>query len=161
MKRAKTKPPVTKIKSRNDEMNEIFKKYKLNNSHVFKGDGFTKLTRHAIQKIQAQEGIQITYELAYCSSSEAAIKASGYFEGKKYETFGEASPSNNRFKFPVAMAQKRAQERLVLDMILLEHSDVVMGESEIDSQPIVKISGQSNAADPNESVLSELKKIKR
>lgn len=119
------------------ELNAIFKKYKLDrNVHVFQSDDFTKITRQGIQNIQNQEGIQVKYELVHCDNNQAVVKASGYFEAISYETFGEAAPSNNTFKFPVAMAQKRAQERLILDMVLKEFQDIVMGSSEIDNQPI-------------------------
>lgn len=139
------------------ELNAIFKKYKLDrNVHVFQSDDFTKITRQGIQNIQNQEGVQVKYELVHCSGSSAVVKASGYFEAIAYETFGEAAPANNTFKFPVAMAQKRAQERLILDMVMKDFTDVVMGASEVDSQPTAP-SATEKGDKANDLVLTELK----
>lgn len=142
------------------ELNAIFRKYKLNRDvHVFQNDEFTKITRQGIQNIQNQEAIQVKYELVHCASGEAVVKASGYFEAIVYETFGEASPSNNNFKFPVAIAQKRAQERLILDMVMKEFTDVVMGASELDTQPKAVIPSASEKGDnANDITLSLLKR---
>jgi hypothetical protein len=148
------------------ELNAIFRKYKLDRDvHIFQSDEFTKITRQGIQKIQNQEWIQVKLELVHCSSREAVVKATGYFEAIEYQTFGEASPQNNTFTFPVAMAQKRAQERLILDMVLKEFDEVVMGESEINSQPSVLVhsqllSGTTSSSQGDEANAEVLKKIK-
>ena len=124
------------MSNKRKELNAVFKKYKLNRDvHVFQSDDYTKITRQGIQNIQNQEGIQVKYELVHCTSGEAVVKATGFFEAIEYQTFGEAAPMNNTFKFPVAIAQKRAQERLILDMVLTEYADIVMGASELDTQP--------------------------
>jgi hypothetical protein len=142
------------------ELNAIFKKYKLDrNVHVFHSDDFTKITRQGIQNIQNQEGIQVKYELVHCSGSSAVVKATGYFEALEYQTFGEAAPANNTFKFPVAMAQKRAQERLILDMVLKDFTDMIMGASEIDSQPAAP-SATEKGDKANDDTLSLLKKAR-
>ena len=78
------------------------------------------------------------------------------------ETFGEVSPRNNDFNYPIAIAQKRAESRLILELAGLTESGW-MSEDEIDNnvhqsnkakQTKVK---RSNAGDlANASTLSKL-----
>jgi hypothetical protein len=141
------------------ELNLVFKKYKLNRDvHIFQSDDYTKISRQGIQNIQNQEKIQVKYELVHCSSGEAVVKATGFFEAIEYQTFGEASPMNNTFKFPVAIAQKRAQERLILDMVLTEFADIVMGASEIDTQPRTATKSSPEAGAKAEDLTLDLMK---
>ena len=116
------------------KLNEIFKKYKLNRSqHTFESDSFTIITRVGIKTIQQKEGIQLKYHLVYQDKTTVTVLVSGYFEGKEYQTYGEASPQNNTFLFPVAVAQKRAESRIILEMVGLYD---YMGEDEIQNQPV-------------------------
>ena len=85
---------------------------------VFKHAHYTIITRAGIDKIQAAQSIEIRYELAHLSEdhSHCLIKAFGKLGDKIIETFGEATPKNNKNAYPVAMAEKRAMSRIVLKL---------------------------------------------
>jgi hypothetical protein len=44
------------------------------------------------------------------------IKATGVMGDKRTESYGEASPDNNKNAYPVAMAEKRSMARVVLKL---------------------------------------------
>ena len=44
----------------------------------------------------------------------AVVKAVAIHQGDHFETLGEASPKNNTFNYPVAIAEKRAVDRAIL-----------------------------------------------
>ena len=55
-------------------------------------------------------------ELVSCelTKSCAVVKAIATHMGDKYESFGEVSPLNNNFPYPVSIAEKRAVDRAIL-----------------------------------------------
>ncbi len=143
------------------ELNLIFKKYKLlRDVHVFMSDDYTIISREGIQNIRDQEGIQVKYELVHCASKEAVIKASGYYEAIAYETFGEASPQNSTFTFPVAIAEKRALSRLILSMIIKDHHGKVMSEDEVKTQPARSVKTATEKGEKAASLTANLMKLK-
>ena len=101
-----------------ERLNSLYKKYELTSDDYFKHKFYTIITRNGIDKIQAKEGINITYSLEYNNSScdVIIIKAKGVHGDKVIETYGEANPKNNQNSYPVAMAEKRAMSRVVLKL---------------------------------------------
>ena len=98
------------------------------------------ITRTGIEKIQAKKEIYVTYEIVYHDHKNgfAIIKArgevkvynsDGLFKVLMIETFGEVSPENNKQKYPIAMAEKRALSRVVLKLAGLYEMGV-FGEME-------------------------------
>jgi len=100
-------------------LNRLYKEYNLTSDDVFKHRlGFSIITRTGIEKIQAGIGLRVTYSLENLSNDQTIvlIKATGEIKDKDVyvESYGEASPENNRMGYPVAMAEKRALSRVVL-----------------------------------------------
>lgn len=97
---------------------ELYKKYNLNKDDVFKHKlGFVIITRTGIEKIQMTLGFEVDYDVISISEDfqHCLIKATGVTkEGMTIQSFGEATPKNNRMAYPVAMAEKRALSRVVL-----------------------------------------------
>jgi hypothetical protein len=123
------------MKKLNDEerknMREIFEKNGLTNNDVFAHKHYVIITRTGIEKIQANNGIQVEYEVVRMDRDFVVLKAKAMMEeGAVYvETFGEAGPENCRNAYYVATAEKRALSRAVLKCIgLYKHS--VFGEDE-------------------------------
>lgn len=125
---------------------ELYKKYNLNKDDVFKHKlGFVIITRTGIEKIQMTLGFEVEYDVISISEDfqHCLIKATGVTkEGMTIQSFGEATPKNNRMSYPVAMAEKRALSRVVLKAAGL-YALGVYGEDESDdfksrsgSQPI-------------------------
>lgn len=103
-----------------EKLAELYKTYDLNKDHFFKHQHYTIVTRAGIEKIQAIEGIEISYQAVECTPNYAAVKAWCIKGAKTLETFGSAlkGPSykdgNTQSWYVLEMAEKRAMSRLVL-----------------------------------------------
>jgi len=76
-----------------------------------------KIIKHyEVEKMAAQFDVFTTIELVNCDlpKSCAVVKAIAKHQGCSYESFGEVSPLNNDFEYPVSVAEKRAVDRAIL-----------------------------------------------
>ena len=69
-----------------------------------------------VEKLASEFGINTTMQLVSCdlTKSCAVVKAVSNYHGNNFESFGEVSPLNNNFPYPVSIAEKRAVDRAVL-----------------------------------------------
>ena len=69
-----------------------------------------------VERLASDFGVETTMELVSCdlTKSCAVVKAIATHMGDKYESFGEVSPLNNNFPYPVSIAEKRAVDRAIL-----------------------------------------------
>lgn len=122
--------------TKNDMLRELFLKNGLvkgEDTHELKfgGRGLTIITRSGIEKIQANNNIKVTFNVIKCEPELVVIKAEAKMGDVTIESFGEASPSNTKQPYPVAMAEKRALSRVVLKIAgFYKHG--VFGEDESD-----------------------------
>lgn len=122
-----------------ERLQHLAKENGLTKDHFFKSpQGFVIITRQGIERIQAQRGIRVTYDVVSLSDDlkHVVIKATGEMARPDglpvmMETFGESAPDNTRQKYPVAMAEKRALSRVVLKLSGL-YEVGVFGEDESD-----------------------------
>lgn len=108
-----------------EKLVELYKKYELGKTDVYKHQHYVIITRQGIEKIAAKENITIKYEVVKCEPNFAVIKASAYIATKpdtKIETFGSALKGSN-YKdgncnswYVAEMAEKRALSRSVLKL---------------------------------------------
>jgi|DEB0MinimDraft_10_1074344.scaffolds.fasta_scaffold01326_8 hypothetical protein len=99
------------------KLNRLYSEYNLSSDDVFKHKlGFSIITRTGIEKIQAGIGLSVRYEMVRMSDDHkfVVVKGIGTMDGTIVESYGEATPENNRMSYPVAMAEKRALSRVVL-----------------------------------------------
>jgi len=121
-----------------DKLVELYKKYDLQSSDVFKHQHFVIITRSGIDKIQAIENIDINYEVIRCEPNYAVFKANAEKEGAKIQTFGSAlkgdtfKDGNCNSWYVAEMAEKRAMSRAVLKLTGFYELGV-FGEDESDS----------------------------
>lgn len=105
-----------------DKLIELYKKYGLTKDDVFKHQHYVIITRQGIDKIQAVEQMQVTYEVIRCEPNFAVFKASAEKDGKSIETFGSAlkgegyKDGNTNSWYVAEMAEKRAMSRAVLKL---------------------------------------------
>ncbi len=105
-----------------DKLTELYKKYNLSSEDFFKHQHYTIITRQGIDKIQAHEQMNVTYEVIKCETNFAVFKASAEKDGKKIETFGSAlkgdgyKDGNTNSWYIAEMAEKRAMSRAVLKL---------------------------------------------
>lgn len=120
-------------------LRELFDQNGLTPDDIFTHQHFTVITRAGIEKIQAKRGIEVEFQVESLQPDFIVIKAVGVMEedrGEKgvkvhrVETYGEASKTNNRTGYPVAMAEKRALSRCVLKLCGLYSEHHVIGEDE-------------------------------
>ena len=117
---------------------ELYKRYDLQSSDVFKHQNFVIITRSGIEKIQAVEQISINYEVIRCEPNFAVFKAIAVKEGKEIQTFGSAlkgdtfKDGNCNSWYLAEVAEKRALSRAILKFTGF-YSLGVFGEDESDS----------------------------
>jgi hypothetical protein len=105
-----------------DKLIELYKKYGLTKDDVFKHQHYVIITRQGIDKIQAVEQMNVTYEVIRCEPNFAVLKAIAEKDGKKIETFGSAlkgegyKDGNTNSWYVPEMAEKRAMSRAVLKL---------------------------------------------
>lgn len=116
-----------------EKLKEIYKKYNLEPDDIFilklGGREVPIIKRVGIEKIQNLLNIEVKFDLKEISEDfkSCVILATGVIlqtdskTGQKRpssgcQSFGECSPENNKNKFPICMAEKRALARVVIKM---------------------------------------------
>tara|TARA_R110000822_G_scaffold304933_1_gene430354 strand:- start:798 stop:1202 length:405 start_codon:yes stop_codon:yes gene_type:complete len=103
-------------------LKEKYIKYGLTKDDVFKHQHFLIITRSGIEKIQAIEGIFISYDVIKCEPNFAVIHANATKDTHTIETFGSAlkgegyKDGNTNSHYVMEMAEKRAMSRAVLKL---------------------------------------------
>ena len=69
-----------------------------------------------VEGLAQHYNIETNIDLVHCDLNKdvAVVKAIALHKTKKFITLGEASPKNNQFDYPVAIAEKRAVDRAIL-----------------------------------------------
>ena len=102
-------------------LKEKYIKYNLTKDDVFKHQHYIIICRSGIDKIQAQEGITIDYDVINCEKDFCVVKANARKEGAFIQTFGSAlkggfKDGNCNTWYVMEMAEKRAMSRAVLKL---------------------------------------------
>jgi len=110
-----------------EKLTVLYKKYNLTKDDVFKHQHYLIITRSGIDKIQAESGVEINYEVIKCEKDFCVVKANAILEignGQQLniETFGSAlkgadfKSGNTNSWYVMEMAEKRAMSRAVLKL---------------------------------------------
>ncbi len=105
-----------------NKLKDLYDKYNLTKEDVFKHQHYIIITRTGIEKIEAQEKIQVTYKSIKAEPNFAVVQAFGELNGKNMETFGSAykgatfKEGNTNTWYVSEMAEKRAFSRIVLKL---------------------------------------------
>ena len=105
-----------------EKLKEMYLKYGLDKSDVFKHQHYVIITRSGIEKVMGYEKIDITYDVIKCEPNFSVIKAYAKKGDKVIETFGSAlkgasfKDSSTNTWYVAEMAEKRALSRAVLKM---------------------------------------------
>jgi hypothetical protein len=69
-----------------------------------------------VEGLAQHYNIETNIDLVHCHLDKdlAVVKATAINKTKLYHSLGEASPKNNQFDYPVAIAEKRAVDRAIL-----------------------------------------------
>ena len=121
---------VSKIK-------EMYTKYNLTASDVYKHKHYVIICRSGIEKVMALESINVRFEVIRCEPNFSVMKAYATKGDKSIETFGSAlkgdsfKDSSTNTWYVAEMAEKRAFSRAILKMTGLYELGI-FGEDESD-----------------------------
>jgi len=107
---------------RKERLRELSNKYGLVGEDFFKVHNSVIVTRTGVEKIASASGITLSYEVIHVNlaQKEACVKCTAFMtkgdEVISAESFGESSPYNTKAPYPVAMAEKRAKARAILQL---------------------------------------------
>ena len=113
------------MSTKSQTLNNLYKKYGLEQEDTFKHAHYTILTRSGIEKVQRGCNIQVTYEVIKCEPEFACVKATGTMGDAVIETFGSAKrgkvpttkgDGNTSSWYVMEITEKRAMSRCVLKL---------------------------------------------
>lgn len=123
---------------RTGRLRELAAHYGLVGEDFFKIHNSVIVTRTGVEKIANKANIGLTYEVVTMNLQEkhACVKCTATLVSpdgviKTAESFGESTPYNTKNSYPVAMAEKRAKARAVLQLTEF-YSEGVYAEDESD-----------------------------
>lgn len=109
----------------------FMEKYSVDSDEIWEVHGSTWVVKHkALERVASQVGIVWEKpELKVCDMEKGliAILIGGRLGDHTEFSFGEASPKNNKNAYPIAMAEKRAKDRVILKL-LAAHGDLYSEE---------------------------------
>jgi hypothetical protein len=112
----------TKSTDKRDRLRALADKYSLGKEDFFKVHNSVIVTRTGVEKIASHAGITLAYEVIHINlqAKEACVKCTAFMtngdEVVSSESFGESAPYNTKAPYPVAMAEKRAKARAILQL---------------------------------------------
>lgn len=118
------------------ELKDILDKYDIDyrdKTKLWDCHGTLVLYHKAYEIIAAKEGIKFDLPHIIESSAEkkiACISVMGHMKDRSEWSFGEAAPANNKNAYPLAMAEKRAKDRVIAKLVGL--AAYVYSEEEAD-----------------------------
>ena len=77
---------------------------------------FLHIKHLEVEKLAQLYNIETNIDLVNCNLEKdvAVVKAAALYNQKKFYSLGEVSPKNNQFDYPIAVAEKRAVDRVIL-----------------------------------------------
>jgi len=110
---------------------EFMAKYKVDTDEIWEVHGSTWVVKHkALERVAAEVGVVWDKpELKVCDMAQGfvSVLVGGKLGDHVEYSFGEASPKNNKNAYPIAMAEKRAKDRVILKL-LAAHGDLYSEE---------------------------------
>jgi len=118
---------------------EFMEKYRVDSDEIWEVHGSTWVVKHkALERVAVEAGIvwlRPSVQVCDLANKIAVICAFGKLGEREEWSFGEASPANNKNSYPVAMAEKRARDRVILKLLVTHGSLYSESEAEEFSQP--------------------------
>ena len=112
----------TKPTGKRDRLRDLAAQYSLGAEDFFKVHNSVIVTRTGVEKIASIANISLSYEVIHINleAKEACVKCTAFRadgdEVVSAESFGESAPYNTKAPYPVAMAEKRAKARAILQL---------------------------------------------
>lgn len=110
---------------------DFMAKYGVDSDEIWEVHGTTWVVKHkALERVAAEVGVVWEKpELKVCDMEKGfvSVLVGGKLGEHTEYSFGEASPKNNKNAYPIAMAEKRAKDRVILKL-LAAHGDILSEE---------------------------------
>lgn len=110
---------------------DFMEKYGVDSDEIWEVHGSTWVVKHkALERVAAEVGIVWEKpELKVCDMAQGfvAVLYCGRLGEHVEYSFGEASPKNNKNSYPIAMAEKRSKDRVILKLLAV-HGDLYSEE---------------------------------
>jgi hypothetical protein len=110
---------------------DFMSKYGVASDEIWEVHGTTWCVKHkALERVAAEVGIIWEKpELKVCDMAQGfvAVLICGRLGDHVEYSFGEASPKNNKNSYPIAMAEKRSKDRVILKLLAV-HGDIYSEE---------------------------------
>lgn len=118
---------------------DFMAKYKVDSDEIWEVHGSTWVVKHkALERVAVEVGIvwlRPSVQVCDLANKIAVICAFGKIGEREEWSFGEASPANNKNSYPVAMAEKRARDRVILKLLVTHGALYSESEAEEFSRP--------------------------
>lgn len=113
--------------------------YGVETDEIWEVHGSTWVVKHkALERVAVEVGIvwlRPSVQVCDLANKIAVICAFGKLGEREEWSFGEASPANNKNSYPVAMAEKRARDRVILKLLVTHGALYSESEAEEFSRP--------------------------
>lgn len=117
----------------------FMEKYGVESDEIWEVHGSTWVVKHkALERVAVEVGIvwlRPSVQVCDLANKIAVICAFGKLGEREEWSFGEASPANNKNSYPVAMAEKRARDRVILKLLVTHGALYSESEAEEFTQP--------------------------
>jgi len=101
---------------------DFMEKYKIDSDEIWEVHGSTWVVKHkALERVAVEVGVKWdrpSVQICDLTNKIAVICAFGNLGDHEEWSFGEASPANNKNSYPMAMAEKRARDRVILKLLV-------------------------------------------
>ena len=118
---------------------EFMEKYGVDSDEIWEVHGSTWVVKHkALERVAVEVGIvwlRPSVQVCDLANKIAVICAFGKLGEREEWSFGEASPANNKNSYPMAMAEKRARDRVILKLLVTHGALYSESEAEEFSRP--------------------------
>lgn len=114
------------------EIIDIMKKHKIKSADLWDCHGTWVLKHKAVLQLAAAEGVMIVTSIEHHDQDKkhAIFRCTADKDNQSYTMWGEAAPYNSTNSYPIAIAQKRAEDRAIIAALML--SGYVYSEVEAD-----------------------------
>jgi hypothetical protein len=118
---------------------EFMERYNIASDEIWEVHGATWVVKHkALERVAVEQGVvweRPSVQVCDLAAKIAVICAFGKLGDRNEWSFGEASPANNKNSYPMAMAEKRARDRVILKLLVSHGALYSEAEADEFAQP--------------------------
>jgi hypothetical protein len=120
-------------------VSEFMERYNIASDEIWEVHGATWVVKHkALERVAVEQGVvwdRPSVQVCDLAAKIAVICAFGKLGDRNEWSFGEASPANNKNSYPMAMAEKRARDRVILKLLVSHGALYSEAEADEFAQP--------------------------